>query len=321
MIKKSLILAFLTILLLVNSGCIENLFDNNPGSLKYIYVDAANNGPWRGTQQDPFRYIQDAIDKAVIGSEIIISPGIYNENLVINTTVHIMGTGPEKTIINGNKTSYIFHINADNVSIKNLTIINSHTEFSQYHYGIKISGSNITIINCTFEDNTYGVYIDKTMNVTIYSCRFNNNRYGIYTSYGSKNNILDNLFSSNTDYGMYLSTRSDDNKIADNVFNGSDFALRIKSSYDNNVTNNLFINNQRGVYLCCNSKNNYIYLNRFHNSEMWHAQDDISQQNFWYKNNQGNYWDDYNGTDNNNDGIGDTPYTFNYNAEDPYPLV
>ena len=138
MIKKSLILAFLIILLLVNCGCIENLFDNNnPGSLKYIYVDAANNGPWRGTQQDPFRYIQDAIDKAITGSEIIISPGTYNENLVINTTVHIMATGPEQTIINGNKTSNIVNINADNVTIKNLTIINTHTEFNALVFSIE----------------------------------------------------------------------------------------------------------------------------------------------------------------------------------------
>ena len=35
----------------------------------------------------------------------------------------------------------------------------------------------------------------------------------------------------------------------------------------------------------------------------------------------GNYWSDYSGFDNNNDGIGDTPYVIPANGTDKYPLV
>ena len=36
---------------------------------------------------------------------------------------------------------------------------------------------------------------------------------------------------------------------------------------------------------------------------------------------QGNYWSDYQGTDSNGDGIGDTPYVFDENHMDHYPLI
>jgi nitrous oxidase accessory protein NosD len=46
--------------------------------------------------------------------------------------------------------------------------------------------------------------------------------------------------------------------------------------------------------------------------------------NIWYAspNGPGNYWDDYNGSDENHDGIGDTPYEI-YGAgnQDLYPLM
>ena len=35
----------------------------------------------------------------------------------------------------------------------------------------------------------------------------------------------------------------------------------------------------------------------------------------------GNYWNDYNGTDNNGDGIGETPYIINEDNQDNYPLM
>ena len=41
----------------------------------------------------------------------------------------------------------------------------------------------------------------------------------------------------------------------------------------------------------------------------------------WDKGEVGNYWSNYNGTDANSDGIGDTPYIIDANNIDHYPMM
>jgi nitrous oxidase accessory protein NosD len=41
----------------------------------------------------------------------------------------------------------------------------------------------------------------------------------------------------------------------------------------------------------------------------------------WDNGSRGNYWSDYNGTDADSDGIGDTPYVIDVLNEDRYPLM
>jgi len=43
--------------------------------------------------------------------------------------------------------------------------------------------------------------------------------------------------------------------------------------------------------------------------------------NFWDDGLAGNYWSDYNGTDSNHDGIGDSSYNFVESQQDNYPLM
>jgi hypothetical protein len=42
--------------------------------------------------------------------------------------------------------------------------------------------------------------------------------------------------------------------------------------------------------------------------------------NKWDNGSIGNYWSNYNGTDANNDGIGESPYMMDVNNKDNYPL-
>ncbi|MEJ2242892.1 MAG: NosD domain-containing protein, partial [Candidatus Bathyarchaeota archaeon] len=65
---------------------------------------------------------------------------------------------------------------------------------------------------------------------------------------------------------------------------------------------------------------NLFYNNSFDNNQ--NVQ--ITSTNYteaWDNGTIGNYWSNYNGTDNNGDGTGDTPYIIDENNQDNYPLM
>jgi len=72
------------------------------------YVDASNtSGPWYGTEDYPFQYIQDAIEVCYRAEQILVAPGLYVENVdYLGKDVSILSTrGPDFTTIDGNQTS------------------------------------------------------------------------------------------------------------------------------------------------------------------------------------------------------------------------
>jgi parallel beta-helix repeat protein len=81
-----------------------------------------------------------------------------------------------------------------------------------------------------------------------------------------------------------------------------------------------------GIWLSPSSKNNIIHHNDLIKNKMRLQKRnayDKGTNNIWFNStiNEGNYWDDYTGSDNNGDGIGDTPYNIPLNSKDDYPLV
>jgi len=138
-----------------------------------------------------------------------------------------------------------------------------------------------------------------------------------------------NLNIQNFSIGMYLWTPNitvTGNAIIDGI-------VGIMVSGDNNtISGNYIANNKNGVYFGSNQPGNIltgltISENRFvdnlrqlsgcvcvdyNTTEIKHTWDDGKK---------GNFWSDYNGTDSNGDGIGDSPYVIDALNLDRYPLV
>lgn len=104
------------------------------------------------------------------------------------------------------------------------------------------------------------------------------------------------------------------------------------SGDSNTIQENYIARNDQGVFFGVNTPGNEpLHIVLAHNSfvdngihfsgcfcEDYNTEEDIHT---WDDGTKGNYWSDYNGTDTDGDGIGDTPYIIDILNQDRYPLM
>jgi parallel beta-helix repeat protein len=95
------------------------------------------------------------------------------------------------------------------------------------------------------------------------------------------------------------------------------------SSNNNTIVGNNVASNYNGILVGYYSDDNAIYHNNFLHNTVQVVHITSGCVNVWDNGypSGGNFWSDYNGTDANGDGIGDTPYVINANNRDNYPLM
>lgn len=87
---------------------------------------------------------------------------------------------------------------------------------------------------------------------------------------------------------------------------------------DDNVIKCNMVQRNNGVGIYIDTYDNFLYYNNLIDNNT-QARD--YGTNYWDKEGKGNSWSDYQGSDNNNDGIGDTPYYIPPNGIDHYPVI
>jgi parallel beta-helix repeat protein len=275
-----------------------------PADASFITVDDNQGGD--------YRTIQEAVDNAQNADTIIVSPGIYQENIKVDKELTILshstisGDQTGRTYVLGTvPENDVFDIYSSNVTIDGFYISGGSSEKAWHKAGISLEGvQNCSLRNNSLILNEVGIFLNRSQN------NYLDSNFVVLESDGisltdSAGNVLSNNLVVTNNQGISLNN-SVNNTLAYNFISRNECGIRSHAAKSNTLINNSLYMNNIGVYLN-ESSNNTIYANEFTN--FLNAVDEGN--NIWNNSSTGNLWGDYSKKDTEGNGIGDSPYFIN----------
>ena len=305
--KKIVISLFFIILLGIG------LFSSNgiANHKQIIFVDDDNiDGPWDGSEENPFRFIQDAIDAANDGDTVSVLSGMYAENVNIGKPIILQGEAKKYTIIDaGGKNDGVYiGSDTDGVTISGFTIQNSGNYSDGYSNdaGIDVHSNEVEISDNIIINHPRCaiqlIYSDNNIikNNEIFESGNRGFLIGsIILYFSNENNISRNFITQNKGVGISVRISKDNiitqNTISDN-FVGLSFWDAGGKSTNNLIFQNIIMNNRDGVNIRL-AGNTFLQNNFINNTNSNALTLPIAParsppyliRNSW----QENYWDDW----------------------------
>jgi parallel beta-helix repeat protein len=142
------------------------------------------------TQSTSHPSLQAAINAANPGDELEASPGIYNEDIVINKPLSLKGSGPSTTTILGTKgdaSTKTVTITSNDVELAGFTITRDGNNTTDWNGALNNEGispntglSGLSIHNNYVTGNRNGILLYGTVNSTVRNNIISNNRTGLH---------------------------------------------------------------------------------------------------------------------------------------------
>ena len=217
---------------------------------------------------------------------------------------------------------FLVLVECTNMAVQNLELVNKGQGLI-----LAYTTNSLVIRNKIAHNSYWGIVIADSHNNSIIENYIIDNVVGIELNDNSGNNIISGNNITNHALGVGLNPASNNTIFANSITN-SVSGISLMGSPNNSIIENTIMSNEKGIDFF-SSSNNSIYYNSFINNtkevydqiwiQPWYPQ--LLSVNTWDNGTTGNHWSDYNGTDNNGDGIGDTPYVIDQNNQDNYPLM
>jgi parallel beta-helix repeat protein len=330
-----------------------NTISNNNIGLDYNYYGIyGENSNYNNISGNNIKDNKKGICLGYSSNNDILDNQFSNENIDIE-----LGSSSNDNIISDNIINSIFPYTNEGIRLyvdccNNYILDNTINSISNKGIGIydssdnniisgnRISNSSCGIIIADSKENTidlnnikrtnqWGIKIERCSNCVIFTNTITEVKldYGEGIIIDSCSSTKGNTLCENVISKSYTGIRiydSENNLISGNNVSDNELGINLNWwSYYNTISGNTFSNNGIGIHNSVNmSNNNIIYYNNFFNSSNQHGLD--CGNNTWDNGypSGGNYWDDYIGSDNNGDGIGDTPYSIpGGDNKDRYPLM
>jgi len=285
------------------------------GLVTFSQIELVKAEPKTVVVPDDYATIQEAIDNALEGDTIFVKKGVYVENPVVNKSVSLIGEDRDFTVID---VTAGLKVQSNNVTIAGFTIYDGYDGISLATNYCNISGNKIT-------NTTHGIVVfgyENSISGNIFESIGLSS--AIQLNFANRNLISRNFIVSCVE-GIQIWQNSNNNTIRENtITNCQDTAINFQYSNDNVIVGNNISLSGLGTSIYGSNRNIMSNNNYVNNTSQFGA-------NEWYYLTWGgnrsvntineNYWSNYNGTDSNGDGIGDTPYIIDeYNA-DHHPLI
>jgi parallel beta-helix repeat protein len=237
---------------------------------------------------------------------------------------------------------YVAVVNSTGITVSNLDLKNNERGILlAYTKNSTIAGNNIT-------NNGIGIGLDSSSNNMISGNNITNNSDGMRLYDSPDSSISGNNITTNGNKGIVLDDSSNVSVSGNNITANHYEGITLGNSFNDSISGNNIIDNMNGIYLY-NSFNDSIFDNNLMNNKCGVIIQSSNACTFYHNNfinngmppffveqvwsygsvnvwddgypSGGNYWSDYDGTDANHDGFGDTPYVIDANNTDNYPLM
>ena len=212
--KKKLIGIFVCMLLIATVLPVSGNVDVESTSM---LLSSGNTLYVGGNGSGNYSSIQAAIDNASNGDTVFVYNGTYYENIVINSSINLVGEDKNTTIIDGSRIGDVVNIISDLVDICGFTIQHSE-QGTSYDAGINLASNYSTITNNILSNNNWGADVRNSNHNIISDNIIKFNSGGAINLVFSTDNIISNCNILNNGMRGIMLWGSDENTISSNAF-------------------------------------------------------------------------------------------------------